>query len=43
MDDRIIDFNELKNRAKEKDEDKLVDKLENYMYSLFLEYAFFGV
>ena len=39
MDDRIIDFNELKNRAKEKDEDKLVDKLENYMYSLYYDMA----
>ena len=28
MDDRIIDFNEIKNKANEKD----VDKLENYMY-----------
>lgn len=35
MDDRIIDFNELKNKAKEKD----VDKLENYMYSLYYEMA----
>ena len=35
MDDRIIDFNELRNKAKEKDEDKLVDKLEDYMYSLY--------
>lgn len=39
MDDRIIDFNELKNRAREKDEDKLVDKLEEYMYSLYYEMA----
>ena len=39
MDDRIIDFNELKNKAKEKDEDKLVDKLENYMYSLYYDMA----
>ena len=31
MDDRIIDFNEIKNQAREKD----VDKLENYMYSLY--------
>lgn len=31
MDDRIIDFNKLKNKAKEKD----VDKLEDYMYSLY--------
>mgnify|MGYP004554248779 FL=1 len=35
MDDRIIDFNQLKNKAKEKD----VDKLENYMYSLYYEMA----
>ncbi|MBD7911645.1 DUF3867 domain-containing protein [Clostridium cibarium] len=35
MDDRIIDFNELKNKAKEKD----VDKLEDYMYSLYYEMA----
>lgn len=39
MDDRIIDFNELRNRAKEKDEDKLVDKLEEYMYSLYYDMA----
>ena len=35
MDDRIIDFNQLKNKAKEKD----VDKLDNYMYSLYYEMA----
>lgn len=35
MDDRIIDFNELKNKAKEKD----VDKLEDYMYSLYYQMA----
>ena len=35
MDDRIIDFNEIKNQAREKD----VDKLENYMYSLYYEMA----
>ncbi len=35
MDDRIIDFNQLKNKAKEKD----VDKLEDYMYSLYYEMA----
>lgn len=34
-DDRIIDFNELRNKAKEKD----VDKLEDYMYSLYYEMA----
>ncbi|MBE6047709.1 MAG: DUF3867 domain-containing protein [Clostridium sp.] len=35
MDDRIIDFNQLKNKAKEKD----VDKLEDYMYSLYYDMA----
>lgn len=35
MDDRIIDFNDLKNKAKEKD----VDKLEDYMYSLYYDMA----
>lgn len=35
MDDRIIDFNELKNKAKEKD----VDQLEDYMYSLYYQMA----
>lgn len=35
MDDRVIDFNQLKNKAKEKD----VDKLEDYMYSLYYEMA----
>ena len=35
MDDRIIDFNEIKNKANEKD----VDKLENYMYSLYYDMA----
>ena len=35
MDDRIIDFNEIKNQAREKD----VDKLENYMYSLYYDMA----
>ncbi|MGL4571135.1 MAG: DUF3867 family protein [Clostridium sp.] len=30
-DDRIIDFNELKNRVNDKD----IDKFENYMYDLF--------
>ena len=34
-DDRIIDFNEIKNKAKEKD----VDKLEDYMYSMYYEMA----
>ena len=31
-DDRIIDFNELKNKVKETD----IDKFENYMYNLFI-------
>jgi len=35
MDDRIIDFNELKNKAREKD----VNKLEDYMYSLYYQMA----
>ena len=35
MDDRIIDFNELKNKAREKD----VDKLEDYMYTLYYQMA----
>ena len=35
MDDRIIDFNEIKNKAKDKD----VDKLEDYMYSLYYQMA----
>lgn len=35
MDDRIIDFNELKNKAKEKD----VDMLEDYMYTLYYQMA----
>lgn len=33
MDDRIIDFNELKNRVNDKD----IDKFESYMYSLYSE------
>lgn len=33
MDDRIIDFNELKNRVNDKD----IDKFEGYMYSLYSE------
>lgn len=33
MSDRIIDFNEIKNKAKDKD----VDKLEEYMYSLYYQ------
>lgn len=39
MDDRIIDFNKLKNKAEEKAKEKDVDKLENYMYSLYYEMA----
>ena len=35
MSDRIIDFNEIKNKAKDKD----VDKLEDYMYSLYYQMA----
>jgi hypothetical protein len=35
MDDKIIDFNDLKNKAKDKD----VDKIEDYMYSLYYEMA----
>ncbi|ADL52565.1 DUF3867 domain-containing protein [Clostridium cellulovorans] len=35
MDDRIIDFNELKNRAKDKD----VDKFESYIYDLYYSMA----
>lgn len=33
MDDRIIDFNEIKKKVKEKD----VDRLEDYMYSLYYD------
>lgn len=35
MSDRVIDFNEIKNKAKDKD----VDKLEDYMYSLYYQMA----
>lgn len=35
MDDRVIDFNELKNKVKEKD----VDKFESYIYSLYYDMA----
>lgn len=35
MKDRIIDFNEIKNKAREKD----VDKLEDYMYTLYYQMA----
>ena len=34
-DDRIIDFNELKNKVKETD----IDKFENYMYNLYFSVA----
>ena len=34
-DDRIIDFNELKNKVKDSD----VDKFENYMYDLYYSVA----
>ncbi|GAA0078367.1 DUF3867 domain-containing protein [Clostridium sp. CTA-5] len=35
MDDKIIDFNELKNKANEKD----VDKFEEYIYSMYYDLA----
>lgn len=35
MDERIIDFNELKNRVNDKD----IDKFENYIYSLYYDMA----
>ena len=35
MSDRIIDFNELKNKVKETD----IDKFENYMYNLYFSVA----
>ena len=35
MSDRIIDFNELKNKAKDKD----VDKFEDYIYSMYYKMA----
>jgi hypothetical protein len=35
MDDKIVDFNELKNKAKDKD----VDKFEEYMYGLYYSVA----
>ena len=34
-DDRIIDFNDLKNKVKETD----IDKFENYMYNLYFSVA----
>ena len=35
MSDRIIDFNEIKNKAKDKD----VDKFEEYIYSMYYQMA----
>ncbi|GAB6167798.1 DUF3867 domain-containing protein [Clostridium carnis] len=35
--DRIIDFNELKNKAEEKGFDKDIDKFESYIYSLYYD------
>lgn len=35
MDDKVIDFNELKNKAKDKD----VDKFEEYIYSMYYKMA----
>lgn len=41
--DRVIDFNEIKNKANEKaiekDMDKEIDKIESYMYSLYYKMA----
>lgn len=37
--DRIIDFNEIKNKATEKEIDKEIDKFESYMYSLYYKMA----
>lgn len=41
--DRVIDFNEIKNKANEKaiekDMDKDIDKIESYMYSLYYKMA----
>lgn len=33
--DRVIDFNEIRNKASEKEIDKDIDKIEAYMYSLY--------
>ena len=33
MDERIVDFNELKNKARDKD----IDKFESYMYDLYFQ------
>ena len=35
MSDKIIDFNELKNKAKDKD----IDKFEDYIYSMYYNLA----
>ena len=35
MSDRIIDFNEIKNKVKDKD----VDKFEEYIYSMYYKMA----
>ena len=35
MSDKIIDFNELKNKAKDKD----IDKFEDYIYSMYYKLA----
>lgn len=35
MDERIVDFNELKNKARDKD----IDKFESYMYDLYFQMA----
>lgn len=35
MDERIVDFNELKNKARDKD----IDKFESYMYDLYFKMA----
>ncbi|MBU3132257.1 DUF3867 domain-containing protein [Clostridium gasigenes] len=37
--DKVIDFNQIKNKASEKDMDKDIDKIEAYMYSLYYKMA----
>lgn len=37
--DKIIDFNEIKNKATEREIDKDIDKIEAYMYSLYYKMA----
>lgn len=37
--DRVIDFNELKNKAEEKGFDKDIDKFESYIYDLYYDVA----